>query len=278
MNMAQALILAVIQGATEFLPVSSSGHMALGAKLVGLPQAPLDFVVATHFGTLLAVLVYYRQDLLAMVRALFAPKSDDTDPDGEEPTTADYRRLFGNLIVASIPAAIAGVLLEDHIDAAFGDIRLVGFALMITATLLAVSSRRNGPVDLRDTTWKHALRVGVWQAIALVPGISRSGSTIAGGLLSGFSRQWAPRFAFLMSVPVVFGGTVFEARKLFDGGMDAGFAPATYGAATLLAAVVGYLSILLVIDSVRRGNLLYYSAYCLAVGLVAVASGFLVTS
>jgi len=276
MNMAQALILALIQGATEFLPVSSSGHMALGGKLVGLPQAPLDFVVATHFGTLLAVLAYYRHDLLAMLRAVFAPKSGDPESD-DAPSPADYRRLFGNLILASIPAAIAGVLLEDHIDAAFGDIRLVGLALIVPATLLAVSSRRNGPLDLRETTWKHALRVGVWQAIALVPGISRSGSTIAGGLLSGFSRQWAPRFAFLMSIPVVLGGTFFEARKLFSGGMEAGFDPVIYGVATLVAAVVGYLSILLVIDSVRRGNLLYYGAYCLAVGLVAIATGFFVT-
>ncbi|NSW58250.1 MAG: undecaprenyl-diphosphate phosphatase [Armatimonadetes bacterium] len=276
MNMAQALILAFIQGATEFLPVSSSGHMALGGKLVGLPQAPLDFVVATHFGTLLAVLVHYRQDLLAMVRAIIRPRGDDPEG-GDTPSPADYRRLFGNLILASIPAAIAGVLLEDRIDAAFGDIRLVGLALIVTATLLAVGSRRSGPVDLPETTWKHALWVGVCQAIALVPGISRSGSTIAGGLLGGFSRQWAPRFAFLMSVPVVLGGTFFEARKLFSGGMEANFDPVIYGIATLVAGVVGYLSILLVIDSVRRGNLLYYGAYCLAVGLVAIATGFFVT-
>ncbi len=267
MTLLQAVIIAIVQGATEFLPVSSSGHVALSGMLLGLEQAPLDFVVAIHVGTLISVLAYYRADLWAMVRSVLPLGGDD-------PQRPVFRRLLGYLLLATIPAAVAGLLLEDIVDTAFGDIRMVGVCLLVTAGVLALSSRLNGPRDMAQTGWRQALVVGVAQAVALLPGVSRSGMTIAGGLATGFSREWAPRFAFLLSVPVIVGGAVLEGKHVLEGDVSAGFNALTYGVAMLVAAVVGYLSILLVINSVKRGSLLYFSAYCAAVGVAAIVSDF----
>jgi len=272
MTLLQAVLIAIIQGATEFLPVSSSGHTALAAKLLGLQQAPLDFVVTIHAGTLLSVLVYYRSDLLSMLQSLLPVRDADEETLA---TRRDYRKLLGLLLLATIPAAIAGFLLEDYVDAAFGDVRLIGGALLVTATVLALAARLNGRVELPETGWRQALTVGVAQALALAPGVSRSGMTIVGGLLSGMSRDWAPRFAFLLSVPVILGGAVLEGKNMLEGDVSAAFDPLNYGLSALVAGVVGYLSILLVTNSVKRGSLLYFSAYCAVVGIAAIISGFL---
>ncbi len=272
MELFQAVILAVVQGATEFLPISSSGHVALCAKLLQLREdVPLDFVVVIHFGTLLAVLFYYREDLLAMLRSLVIQPQENPE---ETNSSRMYRRLFGLLILATIPAAAAGYALEDAVESAFSDVRLVGAGLVFTALVLATCSRLSGRKAMAETGVKEALTVGLCQAAALVPGVSRSGCTIAGGLLSGFSREWAPRFAFLLSVPVILGGTLLSASDMITQGPSDGFDALTYVLSALIAGIVGYLSIILVTDSVKRGNLLYYSVYCLAVGLTAIATGF----
>lgn len=263
MTLPHATLLALVQGATEFLPVSSSGHVALAGKLLGLEQTPLDFVVAVHLGTLLSVAVYYREDLWAMVRGVVAGRD-------AEPGLREHRKLAALLILATIPAALAGYFLEDAIDAALGNTRAIGCALLFTALTLAVASRLGGDRALQRTGPLQALLVGIAQAGALIPGVSRSGCTIAGGLACGFSRDWAPRFAFLLAIPAIVGGTLLQVLRLVGGNGSDGFDPVTYLVGVLVAAVVGYLSIILVIDSVRRGNLLYYCAYCAAVGLAAI--------
>lgn len=272
MSLFSALILALVQGATEFLPVSSSGHLALVGKLLGLPeeQVPLDFVVVVHFGTLLSVLVFYRRDLWAMVRSLAPAGEEDDEARGER---LGYRRLLGLLLLGTVPAAAAGLLLEDAVERLFGSVALVGAALLVTAGVLAAVSRLDGARQMARTGVREALVVGVAQALALAPGISRSGMTIAGGLVAGLRREWAPRFAFLLSVPVILGGSLVELRRMVGGVTGASFDPLSYLAATVTAAVSGYIAIVIVTDSVKRGNLLYFAAYCLAVGLAAIAWG-----
>lgn len=272
MTLLQAVLIAIVQGATEFLPVSSSGHVAIAGKLLGLKQAPLDFVVIIHLGTLLAVLIYYRADLLAMLASLLPLRVPDEE---RQAGRAAYRRLFWLLLLATVPAAVAGVALEDWIDSALGSVVEVGIELLVTAGALALCARLTGASELAQTTWRQALVVGVAQALALAPGVSRSGMAIAAGLAVGMSRDWAPRFAFLLSVPVILGGGFFEGAKLLGGEAGAAFDRVIYGVSALVAAVVGYLSILLVTNSVKRGSLLYFSAYCALVGIAAIISGFL---
>ena len=284
MGMLQALALAIIQGATEFLPVSSKTHLALASKLFGWGDVPLDFVVTLHVGTLLAVVVYFRRDLWAICSSPFRLGGPGV-PDGggvqaparqegaESPR--DHVRLLGLLALATIPAAAAGYKLEHRLEGLLNNTMLDGAGLLVTALLLVIASRLKGTRGLRQTGWRQALLVGCAQACALLPGVSRSGSTIAGSLACGMSREWAPRFSFLLSVPVILGGAAVKVKDLLHGGASAKFDPLTYGVSALLAAVVGYLAILLVIDSIKRGNLLYFAAYCGLVGVTAILAGAL---
>jgi undecaprenyl-diphosphatase len=272
MNLLQAVTLAIVQGATEFLPVSSKTHLALTSKLLGIGDIPIDFVVTLHLGTLLAVLVYYRKDLWAIATSPFrlnAPVAEGNEP------PRDHFRLLGLLILATIPAALAGYKLEDRIEGLLNNVTLDGLGLIATAGLLVAASRMKGTRGLAQTGWKQALAVGCAQACALLPGISRSGSTIFGSLACGMSREWAPRFSFLLSVPIILGGAAVKVKDLLEGGASPLFNPAIYAIAALAAAVVGYLAVVLVIDSVKRGNLIYFAAYCALVGVVAVVTGAL---
>ena len=269
MGTLEAIGLAVLQGLTEFLPVSSSGHLALGHWLFEagngeVAELPLAFVVMVHFGTLLAVVAYYRSDLLRILRDIFAPQSEP----GRRPGWWG-RRLALLLIIATIPGAVGGYLFAESIDTLINTPWAVGIALMITATALLVSERVAAH-DKRDedTGLGDAIVVGLAQMVALVPGISRSGSCIAAGLVRGFSQDWAPRFAFLLSVPVILGGTLFTLKDMVGG--EGGSSLPLYGICALVSAVTGYLAIVWVIGWVRAGNLKYFAIYCYAIGLAAI--------
>lgn len=264
MNLLQALIISFVQGATEFLPVSSKAHDMLTARLLGVEHVPVEFLITIHLGTLLSVVVFYRADLWAMIRGLVRPV-------GEE--SRQWRRLFGLLVLATIPAAIGGVAFESRIEGALNRPVWHGVGLLVTACLLAAASRLKGSVALREVGLKQALAIGCAQACALLPGISRSGTTIVAGLGVGLEREAAPRFAFLLSVPTILGGFVLEAKKVFEQGGGTGSGTGLYLLSAGVSAVVGYAAILLVMNSVRRGNLLYFAAYCLAVGLAVLLAG-----
>ncbi len=268
MSAVEAIVLAIIQGLTEFLPVSSSGHLALGHWLFRLSgetqNLPVEFVVLVHFGTLVAVVVYYRSDLAEIVRDLVRP--------GREPEAGETcgwgRRLLLLLVVATLPALLA-IPLEDHIEALLNTPWAVGCALLLTGTALIVSERlgRRAKAD-RETTLLDAVLTGFAQLAAVVPGISRSGSTIAAGLGLGFKREWSARFAFLMSVPAIFGGTVFKLRDLIEQGT--GGAWGLYLACGVIAALTGYAAIRLVIGAVQSRNLKWFAVYCYLIGLLAI--------
>jgi len=306
-----AVILGAVQGATEFLPVSSSGHLVIFSRLCGCPELPLAFVVITHFGTLLAVVAYYRRDFADMIRSLLVWSPDEgqphrpgdarparqAPPGGKQegpverseagprdkvavlPDESEVhgrlrqsRRLVVLLLVGTIPAAVAGVLFEDKVEELFSNIVAVGAALVITGLILLAVNWLSGRKEEERTTVVDALVIGVAQAAALVPGISRSGSTIAAGLGRGLHRDWAPRFAFLLSAPVILGGSGLEIVRLIQQPV-ASAQLAMYLLGGLVAAATGYFAVHLVVKAVRQGNLIYFSGYCIVFGIAVVLAG-----
>lgn len=250
---AQALVMGVVQGLTEFLPVSSSGHLIVVPFLFGWDDAfinSLAFSVMLHIGTLAALLVYFRADWLRLVPAAFAALRDRSfrgDPD---------RRLAWLLVASTIPAAIAGLLLEGLIETAFREIGLVAVALVVGGGILWLADRRGGRAKgVHDVTLPVALGIGAAQALALVPGISRSGISIAAGRFAGLDRQAAARFSFLMATPITGGAAVFEARRLLAGeaGVVVSVGPLVVG--TIAAFVSGALAISVLLRYLQSSSL-----------------------
>ncbi len=269
MSMIQAFILGLVQGATEFLPVSSSGHLIIFQTLFGLNQDNVLFDVILHIGTLLAVFIYFREEVIdlivgccKLIRRLFSRRRRRIDQD---------EKLALLVIIASIPTGIIGLILNNYTDTLFSNITLVGFMLLITAAALFLSNRRNsGDKKLRDMTSADALVIGLFQGIAVMPGISRSGFTISGSLFRGLKRDWAFRFSFLLSVPAVLGALLLEAKDAV--GASIAVAPMAVGVVT--SFVSGLLFLYLLNSIVRKGKLSYFSVYCLIVGLGSILYGF----
>jgi undecaprenyl-diphosphatase len=251
-------LLGFVQGLTEFLPVSSSGHLTILPALVGLPTPPLMFDIAVHAATLVAVVVYFRADLLALMAGLAGK--------GEEP--GPKRRLAGLLVLATAPAVVAALLWEEPLKALFSEPRLASAALVVCGLwLLAASFLKEGELEAERLPWHKALIVGIAQAVALVPGISRSGATIATGLLLGLKRHEALRLSFLMMVIAVAGATAKGLIELVQEGAG-GLAAGPVLAGIITAAVSGYFAIALVMRFVEKGKLGVFAIYCLAAGLV----------
>ncbi len=272
MSFLQAMILAIVQGATEFLPVSSSGHLVLIPAFLGWKPAPLDYIIVLHFGTLVAVVAYYREDLWAILASVFSPHRGEDNSASLGNTSGRHLGLL--IVVATVPAAVAGLLLSDFVDQLFtkaGSLP-VAVALLVTGGLLYMADRTRGGAEPGHIAWYDALLIGVAQAVAIVPGISRSGSTIAAGLWRGLSQQWAPRFAFLMSIPPIAGAFGMAVADLSDMGEWAAQLPC-YVCGFLVSAAVGYASIYLVIRSVQQGRLFVrFGIYCLILGSVSIAA------
>lgn len=258
MSISAALILGVIQGLTEFLPISSSGHLAVAQHfLPGFHQPGLLFDIILHLGTLLAVLIYFRSEVALLLRGLTPNESG-----------AQGRRLIVMLVLGTIPAVIAGLTLGPLIERSFTSLAVVGLGLLVTASLLLVSKRfnRNGAQagrTLDDVSTTDAVLVGVVQSAALVPGISRSGSTIVAGLGRGLSRETAARFSFLLSIPAILGATLYElpkVRLLSEGAATA------YVVGFLASFLIGYIAIAIVLRCLEHHKFYAFGYYCLAVG------------
>jgi undecaprenyl-diphosphatase len=245
----QALIMGIVQGLTEFLPVSSSGHLVIVPHLLGWTDpfiTSLAFSVMLHLGTLVALLVYFRADWLKIVPAGFAAVRDRSfagDPN---------RRLAWLIVIATIPAVIAGPILNDRLEATVRTAEDVAIALVIGAAILWLADQVGRKVDgIERITFPLALVIGLAQSLALIPGISRAGMTISAGLFAGLTREAAARFGFLMATPIIAGAGIFEARKLITG--EAGVAvqagPLVVG--MVAALVAGMLAIHLMLRYVR---------------------------
>ena len=274
MHPLKGAILGIVQGATEFLPISSSGHLVAAGHWLQ-PDAGADeaswaaLVVLLHLGTLTAVLAYYRRDLWAMARAIFRPAGDGRDDRSE---TASARRLLWLIIVGTAPAAVVGLAFKDAIEALLAPDRVghVGSFLLVSGGLVYVAGRVQGREASPDRlSWLDALLIGIGQACALVPGLSRSGATIAVGRACGLDEEAAPRFAFLLSVPVILGGTVLELGSLSNvQASDIG----AYIVGFLTAALSGLVAIHLVIRTLQRRMFYIFAIYCWLLGSVLLLS------
>lgn len=263
MTLWQAILLGILQGATEFLPVSSSGHLVIVPHLLNWPDPGLTLNVILHLGTLVAILAYFWSDLWRLLRAallsLRTRRLDDPDA-----------RLAWAIVVATIPGAVLGVLLEDFFERLFGIPTAAAGFLLVTAALLLISeyfAKRELPITAMS--WWHAVWIGLAQALAIVPGLSRSGSTIAAGLLLGYRREDATRFSFLLSVPIVLGGGLYQMYKLLRAGVGV-VQLQIFGVGFLAAAVTGYLAITGLLMLVRRRSLWPFALYCAIFGVLVL--------
>ena len=264
----QALIMGVVQGLTEFLPISSSGHLIIVPFLFGWTDpfiTSLAFSVMLHIGTLAALLVYFRADWFRLVPAGFAAIRDHSfraDPD---------RRLAWLLVTATIPAALAGFLLSDVIETAFRDIGLVAVTLVVGAVILWLADRWGGRTKgVGDVTFPLAFGIGAAQALALIPGISRSGISISASRFAGLDREAAARFSFLMATPITLGAALFEVRKLAAGetGLDVSLGPLVVG--MIAAFVSGMIAIGFLLRYLRTRSLDIFVAYRLVLAAIVV--------
>ncbi len=264
MTLLQAFVLGLVQGATEFLPVSSSGHLVLVPWVLGWrlePQAAFVFDILVQWGTLVALVAFYWRDLVAMVRAVILGLAR------RRPLEDPLARLGWLIAAASLPAAIAGLLLKDAVESAFNSPTAVSAFLLGTAVLLFLSERLSRQTrQLSELTLIDALWVGLAQALALLPGISRSGSTIAGGLTRGLRRPEAARLSFLMFVPVMLGAGVIALKDLAGAPAPAAQLPGL-AVGFLTSAVVGYPAIRWLLGYLSRRSLTPFALYCLVVGL-----------
>jgi len=258
------LLLGIVQGVTEFLPVSSSGHLALMEHVFGIhTQVPEFFDVLLHLGTLAAVFIVFRRDIAEMFRALpdLFKKTDPSAPGG--------KRLILLIIIGTLPLALA-IPFTGAVEELKDNVYFIGSALIMTAVLLFLASRhRDGAKEERSAKYTDALAVGLAQAMAVVPGLSRSGTTLTVGLFSGFSRPFAIRYAFLLSIPAIVGANIVKFFYALRDGIDPAILPACI-IGVLAAAVVGVLSINLLKKLARKLHI--FAAYCLAAGTVAIVS------
>lgn len=261
MEIIDAIILGVIQGLTEFLPVSSSGHLELGKAILGeskMPAEGLMFTVVVHFATALSTVLVFRKDVAEILVGLFKFKWNEET------------QFAVKIFLSMIPAGIVGLAFEKQLETLFGgSVVFVGFMLILTAVLLFFADKArntNQPV-----TFSKAFLIGIAQAIAILPGISRSGATISASVILGVDKSKAARFSFLMVVPLILGKI---AKDIMDGAISMETEGIGYLAAGFLAAFIsGVIACTWMVQLVRKSKLSYFSIYCLIVGIIAIVAG-----
>ena len=268
MTILEAIVLGVLQGITEFLPVSSSGHLVLMQHFLGIKESQVFFDVMLHFGTLGAVIIVYYQVIGSLVRTGFSTlfqASFYRHPRLTISNTLDLR-LIWFLLLGSIPTGLIALLFKDSLEAIFGKPMVVAGMLIITGLILQLSRlgqrRRQTETPLR--AW-HTPLVGIVQGLAIIPGISRSGSTISISLLLGLSPQVAAQYSFLLSIPAILGAVVLKFKDVGE----ITIAPAVIVAGTLASFIVGYIALRFLLAMLNRGKFSIFSYYCFAVGIVA---------
>jgi len=267
MDIIQAIILGIVQGLTEFLPVSSSAHLVFVTDILGLPQN-VAFDTILHLGTLVAVVGYFRKDVLKIITSFINSIIDVFHGKFKEGLQEEpFKKLSWLLIIGTIPAGLAGILLQKQFESLFNSLFYVGIFLLITGFLLWGAERvKTGHKDEQDMTLKNALVIGIFQAIAIAPGISRSGATISAGLFSGLNRELAARFSFLLSIPAILGAAVVQVKDI--NGIDVNAAVLIAG--FLASMIFGYLAIKLLLKIIKERTLMIFAYYCWIVGIVTI--------
>lgn len=272
MTLLHAFILGIVQGLTEFVPVSSTAHLLIVEKLLGVPSddKTISFSVIIQLGTVFALIIFFLKDMWQIMEAFFLGIRN------RNPFESLNARLGWLIIVATIPALAAGFFLKDVVQTMFKDpLTLASLRLLITAVLLTTVEYFDRRVrTLESATWQDALSVGLFQVLAIFPGASRSGSTIAGGMIRGFDRPSAARFAFLMSAPILLAAGAYESIKVINMAGTIDFLPYII-TGFVTAAVVGWFSIKWLINFLNKHSLYIFALYCAVVGvIVLIAKSF----
>ncbi|NLT57579.1 MAG: undecaprenyl-diphosphate phosphatase [Clostridiales bacterium] len=271
MTVWKAILLGLIQGLTEFLPVSSSGHLVIFTHLLGTSGVEQDLFldVLLHLGTFVAVIAAFWRDVLALLAELFSTLRDLFSGRLRKVRPTPGRNYLYMLILSLLPLFLV-LPVKGHIEALFERPLLVGVMLLVTGVLLFVSSRvRRGRIGMAETTAKDALTVGFAQLFAILPGISRSGATISAGLMTGFKRDYAVRYSFILSLPTTLAAALLQLYETIQAGaLPENLAPYLLG--MVVAAVVGYLAIGLVRVLVKGTSFRFFSFYCLVVGTATI--------
>ena len=263
MDFIEALLLGIVQGLTEWLPVSSSGHLVIAQELLGMSaDEHLLFDLMVHLGTVLAVCAYFRRELHGILAAMFSRR-------GEDGRTAELRKLGYMILLGTVPIAVVGILVSGEVEEVF-TMRMVGVALIVNAAVLVAAERRASASVRKSIRPADALVIGIFQAAAILPGISRSGFTISGGLFRGVEKEAAATFAFLLSVPALLGAFAYGAATLDTHGTEASIMIV----GLVSAFVVGIAAIDLLLRMIRSRRLWVFGAYCVALGAVALALSF----
>ena len=273
MDILQAIIIGLVQGLTEFLPVSSSAHLIFIQQALGLSNVPLAFDVLLHVGTLVAVFVYFFSDIIQMIQGFFYSLLDLRDGNFIPEIRRDpYKKLAWLTIIATIPVGVVGILFNDIIEEMFAGLTIPAFLLLITGCLLYVSQRMNsGKIDVQNITIKEALLMGCGQAIAVLPGLSRSGTTIAAGLFAGLDKEFAAKFSFILSIPAILGAAVVQLKDLSGGSIEIGACIAGF----IVAVISGYFAISFLLKIVREKSLDIFAYYCWIVGVIVLVGSIL---
>jgi undecaprenyl-diphosphatase len=265
MSIIDAILLGIIQGLTEFLPVSSSGHLVLFQKIFGIEEPALLFDTMLHAGTLVAVFVVLWKDIWAILKKPLQP-------------------LTAYLILATIPTVIFALIFRKQIEGAFETGEFLGFCFLITSALLLtaefLSKRVSNKASLKkdgEMNWLDAAVVGIMQAIAIIPGVSRSGATLSGALSRGLDRGFAARFSFLLSIPAILGAVVFHSKGLLKAEeLSGGIGVVQMVAGTITAAIVGFFAVKLMLKIVREKSLFGFAVYTGILGLLVLADQFVI--
>ncbi len=252
MGIIEATLLGILQGITEFLPISSSGHLVLGQHLMHISTPGLTFEIALHLGSLLSILVVFRQDIMQILQTL---KDRST------------QNLVMSIVIGTVPAVFVGLFLKDLVEEAFTSITVVAIALLVTGTVL-ILTRWTRPQS-SEVGISKGLIIGIAQALAVTPGISRSGSTIATALFLGIKRAEAARFSFLLAIPAVAGAGLLTLIDLMDAGSTAAWDVAVW-AGFVSSFIVGILALKVLLKTLQSGKFHWFGAYCLAIGLITL--------
>ena len=277
MSYIEAMILGLVQGLGEFLPISSSGHLALLQNFFGIEgEQILFFAVMLHLGTLISVFIVYWKDICELVIELFATIRDLCTGKGLHLQEKPVRKLGVMIIVATIPTAVIGLVFNDLFESFYGSFVAIGIGFLFTGVIMFLAERMgSSKKEIGEMGFGTAILVGIMQGIAICPGISRSGSTLVGGLSTGLKREFAVRFAFLISIPSILGSVVLEVPDAVAQGIDPGlFGPIAAG--MVVAAVSGYAAIKGMIKLVSNGKLSYFSYYVWALGAFTVIYGLFI--
>lgn len=263
MDTITALLMGIFQGLTEYLPVSSSGHLAIAGELLGVedPDKIMTFTVAVHVATVLSTIVILWKEIVWILRGMFT-----NNPCKGMNTEQKYAL---NIIVSMIPIGIVGVLFKDYIEEAFSGLIVVGCCLIVTSILLGFSYFAK-PRTKEDISVADALIIGVAQAVAALPGLSRSGSTIGMGLILGNKKESLAQFSFLMAIPPILGMALLDVKDMMEIGVEAamaGISTTALVAGFLAAFVTGCLACKLMISLVKRGKMIWFAAYCALAGI-----------